>query len=876
MNSKDNQFPPLTPASVFRPGDRLGPYLISGLIGRGGMGEVYRAKDTRLGRPVAVKILSVSSSSNPEHLKRFEQEARAAAALEHPNILAVHDVGTHAGMPYIVTELLEGETLRQRLGDGRLLLRQALEIARQVAEALSVAHEKGIIHRDLKPENLFLTRQNRVKILDFGLAKLLPGIPESWATPDESAPESLTVEGSIIGTPGYMAPEQVRGEQTDHRTDIFAFGAILYEMVSGKMAFGGQTTVEQICAVLRQNPVPLPEIVPEIPPSLDLLVNHCLEKIPGNRFQSARDLNFALASIAVGDLKTAPTARHFARPSRSIRWRTYLARGLAASLLLALGLGAGRYLFRKDFQPSYQRLTFRRGPIQTGRLARDGRTVVYSAAWDGRPFSLYTTRTENPESFAELLPEAGLFALSDKGELAACLRLTSGLGFQSTGTLARLSLAGGAARELQEQVSGADWQPGSDELAIIRQQGNFSRLEFPVGKRLYQASGWISHLRFSPAGDRLAFIEHPVAADDTGRVVIMDLAGKRTVLTPDYSSLQGLAWHPRTGEIWFSPIAGVGGHRIVAVTASGKMRLVTPMPIQSTLLDIGSSGELLLALQSTRRGMAGLVPPGPPERDLSWLDWSFSWDLSADGKLLLFEEQYQGAGASLNDVYIRDTGGAPAVRLGEGLVAYSLASDGRQVLAGDLARKTLVFLPVGAGQTRRIPLRGLESVIWALRTAGGRHAVLLGRRPGAGYQIFRLDLKGGQWVAITPEGIGLPVSASADGEWILVEDAKGRSSRYEVASGKRVEFPEIPVGYRAVAWSGDEGSVLLSRVGSVPGEVYRFDLSTRQLSLWRHLMPADPSGITSILGIRATPDFAWYVYSYRRTYSELCIARGIE
>src|SRR5438876_980229 len=282
-------------------GTRLGPYKIIAPISAGGMGEVYRARDTRLGRDVAVKVLPETFSADLDRLRRFEQEARAAGVLNHPNILAIYDVGTHDGSPYVVSELLEGETLRDRLRGAAFPTRKAVEYAIQIARGLGAAHEKGIIHRDLKPENLFITRDSRMKILDFGLAKLTqprPADTSQTQAPTVALNPDDTEPGVVMGTAGYMSPEQVRGQKVDHRADIFSFGAILYEMLTGKRAFHRESTADTISAILKEHPPDLSETNQRISPALERLVNHCLEKNPEERFHSARDLAFALEALS--------------------------------------------------------------------------------------------------------------------------------------------------------------------------------------------------------------------------------------------------------------------------------------------------------------------------------------------------------------------------------------------------------------------------------------------------------------------------------------------------------------------------------------------------------------------------------------------------
>ncbi|HMG32761.1 MAG TPA: protein kinase, partial [Blastocatellia bacterium] len=316
-------------------GTRFGPYEIISPLGAGGMGEVYRARDTRLGREVAVKVLPSSFSDDEQRLHRFEQEACATGALNHPNILAIHDVGKHDGSSYVVSEPLEGETLRERMAGTALPQRKAIEYSLQIARGLAAAHEKGIVHRDLKPDNIFITKDGRVKILDFGLAKLTePAVGQSKT--DLPTRRIDTDPGMVLGTVGYMSPEQVRGRPVDHRADIFSFGAILYEMLTGKRAFHGESAAETMSAILREDPPDLSESNKNVSPALERVVGHCLEKNPEERFHSARDLAFAIEALSGSTPTSTQTA---ATPTLGPRWikrRELIAWIAAAIFLLAL------------------------------------------------------------------------------------------------------------------------------------------------------------------------------------------------------------------------------------------------------------------------------------------------------------------------------------------------------------------------------------------------------------------------------------------------------------------------------------------------------------------------------------------------------------
>ena len=436
-------------------GARLGPYEILAPIGAGGMGEVYRARDSRLKREVAVKVLPATFSADADRLRRFEQEAQTAGGLNHPNITAVHELGTHDDAPYIVTELLEGETLRARLSGGAIPVRKATDYAIQIASGLAAAHEKGIVHRDLKPENLFLTNDGRVKILDFGLAKLTQ--TEGQAQQHSNLPTAATEPGVVLGTLGYMSPEQVKGRPADARSDIFAFGAILYEMLSGSRAFHRETAAETMSAILREEPPELSATNRNVPPGLDRVVRHCLEKNPEERFHSAHDLAFDLRALsdASTPVLSSASGRVAAVPAsrRGVLITAALGAAAAAAAFL-IGRGTVR-----ETPPSFRQMTFRRGAILSARFAPDGQTVVYSAAWEGKPQEIFVGRPESPESRPFGLSGAEVLAVSRSGDMAVSNNRASVGGFRRSGTLAQLSVAGGAApRDIAEEVEWADWR----------------------------------------------------------------------------------------------------------------------------------------------------------------------------------------------------------------------------------------------------------------------------------------------------------------------------------------------------------------------------------------------------------------------------------
>ena len=522
-------------------GSRLGTYEIVSRIGAGGMGEVYRARDLKLARDVAIKVLPEATAADPLALARFEHEARAVAALSHSNILAIHDFGSEAGVAFAVMELLEGETLRQRLDRGPIPLRRAVEIARGIALGLAAAHQKGIIHRDLKPENLFLTKDGAVKILDFGLARSTPRLGAA-----DSTLTGRTEPGALLGTVGYMSPEQVRGEPADDRSDIFSFGTVLYEMFSGLRAFKGDTSVETMNAILREEPPPLSDSGRPIPPALERLVGHCLEKEPEDRFQSSRDLAFDIGALST--ITDAPKAGA-AVPRR--RWLRRAAVAAAAAAVAALLFWAGVRFgpdLRKTPEPTFRRLTSRRGNVLSARFTPDGRSVVYSAAWEGKPAELFSVRTDSVESTPLGIEKAMVLSISSHGELAILrkgINLRSAMGL---GTLAQLPLGGDSPKELLRDVFTADWAPDGREMAVVRAVGGKEHLEYPIG-RILAESAYSRTVRARFPG-RSSGRDRSRAAGAAFQLVIFDRKGA-SGRSPAFEWFDGFAWAPGGREILF-------------------------------------------------------------------------------------------------------------------------------------------------------------------------------------------------------------------------------------------------------------------------------------------------------------------------------------
>jgi serine/threonine protein kinase len=647
-------------------GTKLGRYEIRAFIGAGGMGQVYRAHDASLGRDVAIKSLP-PVYLNPDRLRRFEQEARATSALNHPNILAIFDIGTFENAPFVVSELLEGETLRERLDHGPLPSRKAIEYAKQIGRGLAAAHEKGIVHRDLKPENIYLTESGHVKILDFGLAKLVDPVLSEDELSQVDTKHLQTEPGVVLGTAGYMSPEQVRGNPADQRSDIFSFGAVLYEMVVGVRPFRGDSSVETMNAILKEEPPPIPLSERGVSIPLQRTITHCLEKQPQDRFQTARDLVFNLDSIT--DTSSIDSSLSMATvPSpviaRRRSWMKWVVPAVVGAILLGAVFFAGRYSVSTTL-PSYTRLTFRHGAIYTARFTSDGKGIFFSATWDGNPVDISSMRVESSDVQTIGSPNTQMLSLSPSGDMAVLLNEKYLYHFVNQGTLGRMSLAGGSPREMLENVQDADWNPVDNSLAIVRATNAHVQLEFPIGKKIYETDGYVSHVRVSPKGDQVAFLDHPLSGDSRGTVAVIDASGQVKRLTDEFTDENGLAWAPSGEEIWFTASKSGEAAGLYAVTLARKERIVLRTPVALRLHDISKEGDVLITGNQESTPVTGLAPGDTHERDLSWLSSVRITDLSPDGTSFIFNESGQGSGTNYS-LYLRKTDGSPAIRLGSG------------------------------------------------------------------------------------------------------------------------------------------------------------------------------------------------------------------
>jgi serine/threonine protein kinase len=858
------------------PGTRLGPYEIVAAVGAGGMGEVYRARDTRLDRTVAIKILPESFAGDHERLERFQQEARILSALNHPNLMAVYDVGVQDGRHYLVSEFLEGETLRDRLSGGPLPQRRVIEYGLQIAKGLAAAHEKHIVHRDLKPENIFVLRDGRVKILDFGLAKQKAMVATADAT---MTSPNQTSAGTVLGTAGYMSPEQVRGEAVDNRSDIFALGAILYEMIAGQRAFRGDSNVEVMTSILKQEPPDLSESGLNVSLGLQRIVHRCLEKKPEARFQSASDLSFALDSLS--NAGTSTGRLHALKDGNRKRSRLLVPAILLGAL--AVGMIATWALHRPAVsQPAFKQISFRSAFIRHARFAPDGRTVVYDSTTDGKPTELFSTRTDTIEAQPLHIP-ASLLSISSTGEMAVTLDTLFDPKFTPTGRLARVPLGGGSTRELMDAVTDADWTPDGSALVVSRHVGHHFQLEFPPGKTLYQSDGYISDLCFSSAGDKIAFVNHAILGDDRGSVEVVDLQGNRKVLTREFSTIQGLAWPSKGNEIWFTSAVNSEPSSLHAVSLDGKERLLLSSPIKLKLQDVSQNGAVLLSVEDYRDQQILSDTQTGKARDVSSFPFQITEAFSHDGQTLLLNTYVTGSTNDYNLYTQRTDGSAPAL-IGQG-AGLSFSFDGKWVLALDPTNlRRLRVIPTGVGEARTLSAPPGTEYIGAAWVPGGNQIVLLVQAPGHALATYIEDLETGSvrqigkegrylWT-VGEQGIG---SVSPDGKSFITTDGEKHYWVQPKDGGLASEIKGLSPGDLPLEWHNGSENIFFERImGTDSSEIYDLNLATGKSKLWSHFTPTDKTAMLAMRHPIITQDGAHVLYVVQRIFSTLFVANGIQ
>ena len=833
------------------PGTRFGPYEIISRIGAGGMGEVFRARDTRLGRAVAIKVLPGEFAADAARLQRFEQEARAASALNHPNIITVYDVGSVDHVSYLAMELVEGKSLRELVDHGALPVRRILDLGVQIADGLAKAHDAGIIHRDLKPENIMISADGFAKILDFGLAKLIPP-PQS---DDSKTVRRDSTAGTLLGTAGYMSPEQAAGEKVDFRSDQFSFGTILYEMATGARPFRRGTAAETLTAIIREEPERLD---PSVPAPLRWIIERCLAKDPDARYASTKDL--------ARDLKS--TRDHLSDVGQAIqpirrRWSNgwmLLAIPLAAAMFFA-GKRAARVI-----PPEFKQLTFRRGTIWNARFAPDGR-VVYAAAWDGAPSTIFE------ESRSLGLTDADILAISRSGQMLVSLHRHNTGPFQRAGVLAQMAVDGSTApRELTNDVREADWTPDEKEMMVVRDVGGHSRIELPIGHVLYETAGWVSSARVSRDGSRVAFLDHAILSDDGGSVAEVDRNGRKRVLSGPFQTLDGLAWSPRD-EVWFSGSKEGANRVLYAAGGPGHDRLLSRVGGSLTLRDITGDGRAVVT-QDVYRIRLFTSRNGEKEHELSWLDWSLAGDLTKDGKEVVFSEAGEGGGAGYS-VFIRNTDGSPAIRLGEGIgLAFSPDRQWVAAIVHSGSFGELMVFPTGAGMARRISTPGLKVNLADWMPDGKQ--ILFTASDAKTVRLYLQDLAGGAPKPVSGEGFRqFERTISADGKWVAATGPDQKNYLVPIAGGTPRLLSNLMAGDQPSGWTADGSSLYVFTRGQIPARVYRLNVQSGEKTPWKELQPYETAGMYEASRVLPTPDGKTYVASYRQQLSDLFLLDGL-
>ena len=861
----------------FASGARLGPFEILTPLGAGGMGEVYRARDTRLNRTVAIKLLPSEVLNAPgRSVERFRREARAIARITHQHICTLHDVGEDGPAIFLVMEYVDGVTLAARLGDGPLPLALALRVATQIADALDHAHRHGVVHADLKPGNIMLTRDS-VKLLDFGLAKLKE--PDEKASIDATRSERLTEVGSIAGTVPYMAPEQIEGSEVDGRTDIFAFGVVLFEMLCGRRPFAGDSRASLMAAIVAAEPPALSSLQPRAPASLERLIRRCLAKDPDDRWQTARDLAAELRWIAEAGASEEASARvNTARPRRVALWGAVVGAALAAA-----GAAATLPLFWPE--PSvaeYLPVTYRKGAVSSARFTPDGQSFVYSASWDGQPYASFLGRAGSPDARDLQLKDSRIMSVSRGGEMAVAFgpqNITHTFGDR---VLSRIPMAGGARRDVLIGVVAADWIPGTDALAVIRDPGGNRpwAVEFPAGTTVHETpAAW--SLRVSPDGSRVAFFEGPVMFGSAAQamITVVDRSGRKSTVARDWAGF-GLAWVPSGTEIWFTatrPTPDESAPSLHAVSLSGVERPVYRAPDWLVLHDISKDGRVLLSRNTVHINLTCKPPGDTSERDLTWQLASAAKGISPDGKTLVFEDELLSSSSGNPVILSRNIEGSPAISIGEGSGA-TLSPDGKWVLAS--TGPNLVLLPTGAGDKVTLATGNVVPIGDVGWFGDSKRILFTGHSGDNTPRGYIQEIPEGAPRAITPPGVALAGRAAARDDHSILGRVGSTWALFPIGGGDGRPLGALLSGDVPLQWSHDGryaytvDSVIGARPAAV--DVFRVELATGRRTLWKTLMPPDPVGVEDMREtVVMTPDAQSYCYSYLRRLGDLFVVEGL-
>ncbi|MGH9971921.1 MAG: protein kinase domain-containing protein [Pyrinomonadaceae bacterium] len=903
-----------------RVGETIGPYQVLSVLGSGGMGTVYLAQDARLGRKIALKLLPTQFTNDKDRLRRFQQEARAASALNHPNIMTVYEIEQKEDLHYIATEFIDGLALRQKMAESPMNVSEALKFAIEIASALDAAHKAGIAHRDIKPENVMIRADGYVKVLDFGLAKLTEH--STIQSTDRGQTGLDTDPGMVMGTPRYMSPEQARGLQVDSRTDIFSLGVMIYEMLTGKVPFEGATPSDVIAALLKDEPEPLAASIPEVPFELERVVKRTLSKNRDDRYQTVAELSADLHQLneavqlnaKLGQITSAgvrlpvigPDGATTPGKSKSTNPETFsetesiekpdgkkkwlIGFSVTALVLVVVAVLSVASLNRhrekasssdsKSARPSGRALTIRNGYITAARFAPDGKGVIYSAAFDGRPVEVFATDIEGSESRPVAIPSAALKDFSSTGEMAVLFNFELSWNDGRNGTLALVPSTGGEPRVLMEGVDEATFAPDGKTLAIVRADMGQHQLEYPAGDVLYKSQGWISYPRFSRRGDKIAFFEHPMG-DNSGSLMVVDVKTKATAfLSSGWRALKGLAWSAAGDALWFGGSKVSKKQNINAVTLSGQERLnIDEMPSYAKLEDISPQGRLLITHGNTHTTMVIVSDDSTNEALGTRFAWSTSADISSDGKALLFYEWGWESGESIEvkSTYLRRFDGSDPVRLGEGR-ALALSADGNWALAiQEKSPPQLALLSTRGGQPKELPNPGFKEYHYGSWFPDGRRILFTAveAREDAFLRSYVQDIETGVVHPLTEEGT-VALRVSPDGKKVFALDPYGSYYIHSTGgTGPATPVKGLEPSDEPIQWSADGLALYVRAPGDFDTKLYRVEIASGRRRMWKEIVPSNRVGLVGLEvkpgGIMITPDGKVCVYTYWTTSHELLL-----
>ncbi len=837
-------------------GTQLGPYEILAAIGAGGMGEVYKAKDTRLDRFVAIKVLPEDVAKNPDSLARFEREAKAVAALNHPNIVGIHDFAVHEATPYVVMELLEGGSMSQRLLQGPFTPRKAIELAVQMAHGLAAAHDKGVIHRDLKPDNLWITTEGRLKILDFGLAKQTALRISGSGSDQETIPlpkGHATREGVILGTVGYMSPEQVRGEPVDARSDIFAFGLVLWEMIAGHRPFEGSSAVEILHGILRDDAPSFPESL-NVPPLVEHLISHCIEKLPDARFQSAKDLAYNLQSVLSapsgplsGSLPGTVGAFPKAKASEALWWT---AAGLVP-LVALLSFAFGRHQGTKPPEPpGFQALLKRPEPYTSAVVAPGGRSILFTQLKPDGSRELMAQDLDVPRPRAMGIDGYDILGVSAKGELALLRHSTV---TQPWGMLALAPAGGGAPRDVLDNVYAMAWHPDGARQALVVNHPELAAqvIEFPAGKEIYRLPygfGLEPRLAFSPDGNVLAFIGG-VAGSSELHLLTPTNGSCRTFPIPD---LLDCLW-TKAGLFVIQSTRDQEALVDRVDLRTGSLETLARLPLPLEFLAAFPDGDLLVGTGTTQVQLSW-EGAGIPLRLMDAQGLKIE-DMDGPGNRLIYSSRGQ-------EIWLADRQTKEPTLLGKGDLP-GLSPDGDAVVARlALGEKQfgLTLIPLGQGRPVQIP--GSFEHPFAHLLPGGKQLLIASRTPSGENQLRTMTLEGKvekQFGAF--RGREKP---SPDGRLAIVFRTEADAIKTYLLPLQGGELQPLDFqsnSSRVLGWLKDSsGFYWGSNSPQIPYEVHVRDLKSGKDQLWKALKADSPKGILGIKDVRVSADGKTFAY----------------